>query len=225
MTVALGQTDVIDLDSWGVPNLDLQRQGYDVPPRSDWRIESRFRQTSVRNKTSTLFRQFNRHYLSIQTHRRKKELPEKVIDLTFVEPQPREIREYHLKLWLVVACLLALPAAIYSLVPVSLLWLVSLIGIAIVLAVVAFRGRQHRFDFVALNSDVVLFSVDARASGENRVAAFIEAVSASIGIGQRHLPEGKERIPLAVSEMRRLSVEGVITKEQYEEVKRNWFAL
>lgn len=223
MTVALGQTDIIDLDSWDVPSRDLNRPDRAIPPRSAWQIECRFRQTSVRARSSTLFSRFNRHYLSIQTHRRKKELPEKVIDLTFVEPQPREIRDFYYKLWFAAACLITVPAAIYSLVPASLWWLVPPFGVAMVLAAVALRRRRHCFEFLALNSEVALFSVDA--ADQARVAALIESVCTGIAMGQRQLPEGKGKVPLAVSEMRRLSADGVITKEQYEVIKRNWFAL
>ncbi|WP_166263264.1 hypothetical protein [Marinobacter caseinilyticus] len=225
MTVALGQSDIIDLENWGIPDLDLQRPGWDVPARENWQIESRFRQTSVRAKTSTLFSRFNRHYLSVRMHRRKKELPEKVIDLTFVEPQPREIKDYHYKLWFAAACLLILPAAIFALVPLSWWWLIAPVGAALVLVAVALRRHRHCFEFLALNSDVVLFTIDAWPSDDIKRNAFIEAMCASIVLGQRQLPEGKGRIPRAVSEMRRLSAEGVITKEQYEAIKRNWFAL
>ncbi|MFL1406531.1 hypothetical protein ACJO2E_14445 [Marinobacter sp. M1N3S26] len=225
MNVAMEQADNINLDSWSLPSFDVQRQSWDVPPRQEWRIESKFRQTCARAKTSTLFRRFNGHYLAIQTHRRKRELPEQVIDLTFVESQPREVKDHRYTLWFVATCLLTIPAIIYSLVPFSPLWLGAPVVVALLLMVAAVGLRKHHFDFLALNSDVVLFRVDALNSDEERVKAFIETVCAGIERGQRELPEGKQRLPLAVAEMRRLSRDGVITVNQYEAIKRHWFAL
>lgn len=223
MNVAMEQTDTINLDSRSLPSFDMQRDGWDIPPRDEWRIQDKFRQTNVRAKTSTLFRRFNGHYLSVSTHRRKKELPEQVIDLTFVEPEAREVMDYRLRLWFAAFCLLTIPAAIYSLVPASSLWLVAPMAIALTLMVMALRWRKHCFEFVALNSETVLFRVDALASDEARVAAFLDALANGIRQGQEQLPEGRERIPLAVAEMRRLSERGVISKEQYETIKHKWF--
>ena len=223
MNVAMEQTDTINLDSWSLPSFEMQRQGWKIPPRDEWRIEGKFRQTNVRAKTSTLFRRFNGHYLSVSTHRRKRELPEQVIDLTFVEPEVREVKDYRLKLWFAAFCLLTIPAAIHSLVPASPLWLVAPVAIALTLMVMALRWRKHCFEFVALNSETVLFRVDALASDEARVAAFLDALANGIRQGQNQLPGGREQIPLAVAEMRRLSHEGIITPDDYETIKQNWF--
>lgn len=225
MTVALGQSDIINLDSWGAPNLELQRPGWEVPPRDSWRIDSKLRQTNARAKTSTLFKRFNQHYLLVTTHRRTRELPEQVIDLTFVDPTPREVKDYQYKLWFAATCLLTLPAAIYSFLPAALLWLLAPVGVALGLIGLALRLRKHCYEFLALNSDVVLFQVDIMVSDEARAAAFVEGICNGIARGQAQLPEGKQRIPLAVAEMRRLSESGVISKEQYETIKQNWFSL
>lgn len=225
MTFAVNQSDIINLDSWGVPNLELQRPGWEVPPRESWQVDSKLRQTNARANTSTLFERFNQHYLLVTTHRRTKALPEQVIDLTFVEPTPREVRDFRYKLWFAAACLLTLPAALYSFAPVALLWLLAPVGVALVLIGLALRLRRHCYEFLALNSDVVLFQVDATVSDEARMAAFVEGICHGIVRGQAQLPEGKARIPLAVAEMRRLSESGVISKEQYESIKQNWFSL
>lgn len=225
MTVALGQTDIINMDSWGVPDLELERPGWGVPPRDSWQIDSKMRQTNVRAKTSTLFKRFNQHFLVVNTHKRTRELPEKIIDLTFVDPTPREVKDYRIKLWFAAICLLTLPAAIYSFLPAALLWLLAPVGLAVVLMALALRLRKHCYEFLALNSDVVLFRIDALVSDEARLTKFIDGILAGIARGQAQLPAGKQRIPLAVSEMRRLSESGVISKEQYETIKRNWFTL
>ncbi|MBZ2169069.1 MULTISPECIES: hypothetical protein [Marinobacter] len=225
MNVATEQADTINLDSLNLPSFDLQRQGWEIPPREEWRVEGKFRQTFLRKKTSTLFRRFNGHYLAITTHRRKKELPETVLDLTFVEPQPREVKNYQLKLWFAAACLLTIPAAIYSLVPSSPVWLLAPVVLALVLMLLAWRWRNHYFEFTALNSDVVLFRVDALTNDEAHVTAFVDALCKGILRGQNQLPEGKGRIPLAVAEMRRLSREGLISHDDYEAIKQRWFRL
>ncbi|WP_139229882.1 hypothetical protein [Marinobacter daqiaonensis] len=221
----MDQAENINLDSWNLPGNDMQRQTWAVPPRKTWRVENKFRQTSGRGKTSTLFKRFNGHYLSIKTHRRRKELPEQVIDLTFVEPTPREVKDYRYALWFFSVCLLILPASVYSLVPFSPLWLGVPVVVSLILMLAAVCLRRHRFDFLALNSDVVLFYIDALATDQEKVTAFIETVCDGIARGQRQLPVGKQRIPLAVVEMRRLAGEGVITSGQYETIKRNWFSL
>lgn len=225
MTVAGSQSDIINLDSWGVPSHETQRPEREVPPRESWRIDSKLRQTSVRAKTSTLYTRFNQHYLLITTYRRARELPEQVIDLTFVEATPREVKDYRYKLWFAATCLLTLPAAFYSFLPVAPQWMLALVGMALVLMVLALRQRKHCYEFLALNSDVVLFQVDAMVSDETRVVAFVEGISHAVARSQARLPEGKPRIPLAVAEMRRLSEDGVISKEQYEAIKQNWFSL
>ncbi|MFC4258863.1 hypothetical protein ACFOZ5_07445 [Marinobacter lacisalsi] len=225
MNVVMDQAENINLDNWSLPGYGMQRQSWGVPPKDTWRVENKFRQTNARSKTSTLFKRFNGHYIAVQSHRRKKELPEQIIDLTFVEPQPREVKDYRYTLWFVATCLLTIPAIVYSLVPFSPLWLGVPVITALILMVAAVRLRRHHFDFLALNSDVVLFRVDALASDQARVGAFLETVCAGISLGQRDLPEGKQRVPLAVAEMRRLHKEGVITGAQYEIIKKNWFAL
>lgn len=225
VNAVMEQAENINLDTWSPPGYDLQRQSRTLPPRESWRVENKFRQTCIRARTSTLFKRFNGHYLAIRRHRRKKELPEQVVDLTFVDPRPREVKSHGYTLWFAAICLLTIPAVVHSLVPASPLWLVAPIGAALVLMVMAARRRKHHFDFLALNSDVVLFSVDALATDEARVAAFIETVCAGIDVGQRRLPRGKQQVPLAVAEMRRLSQAGLISHDQYEAIKRNWFAL
>ena len=225
MNVALEQADNINLDSWALPNLEVQRQGGKVPPRQEWRIETKFRQTCNRTNTSTLFKRFNGHYLAIKTSRRKKERPEQIIDLTFVEPKPREVKDQRYTLWFVATCLLTIPAFVYSLVPFSPLWLGAPVILSLILMVAAVAMRRHHYDFTALNSDVVLFRVDALSAEEDRVKAFVEATCHGIARGQRELPEGRQRLPLAVAEMRRLSEAGVITCAQYESIKRHWFRL
>lgn len=225
MTVAVSQSDIIDLDSWGAPNLEMQRTGWEVPPRESWQIDSKLRQTSVRAKTSTLFQRFNQHYLLITRHWRTRELPEQVIDLTFVEPIPREIKDYRYKNWFAATCLLTVPAALYSFLPVSPLWFLAPVAVALLLMGLALRQRKHCYEFLALNSDVVLFQMDAKVPDEARMAAFVEGLRHATVRSQAQLPEGKRRIPLAVAEMRRLSESGVISKEQYEAIKQNWFAL
>lgn len=225
MNVVMEHADNINLDSWSPPGLEMQRQSWELPPRESWRVENRFRQTSARARTSSLFRRFNGHYLAIRTHRRKKELPEQIIDLTFVEAEPREVKDFRYPLWFIATCLLTIPAAVYSLVPFSPLWLGVPVGVALLLMAAAMRLRCHHFEFLALNSDVVLFRIDALGSDQARVAAFIETVCAGIALGQRQLPEGRQRLPLVVAEMRRLSKEGLITTVQYEAIKKDWFAL
>lgn len=225
MTVAVSRDDVIELDRWSVPDLELERDCWIVPPRDSWRIDRRLRQTRVSAKTSTLFTRFSSHYLLVQTNRRKKDLPEQVIDLTFVQEEPREIRDYQLILWLAGALCLAIPAALYSAFTAPLPWLVAPILVALVFVVVAVRSSRHVFEFRALNSDVVLFTIDARMPNRERVELFMTELREGILRGQRHLPDGKGRIPLAVADMRRLSETGVITHEQYEQIKRNWFSI
>ncbi|QSP95101.1 hypothetical protein LPB19_01370 [Marinobacter salinisoli] len=225
MSLAVEHTDNINLDSLNLPSFDLQRQGWEIPPREQWRVDGKFRQTLLRKKTSTLFQRFNGHYLAINTHRRKKELPQQVLDLTFVDPQPREVKNYRYGLWFAAICLLTIPAAIHSLVPSSPAWLLAPILTGLLLMVGAWRWRNHYFEFRALNSNVVLFRVDAMTNEEARVIAFVDAVCKGINRGQSQLPEGKGRIPLAVAEMRRLAKEGVISDDDYETIKQNWFRL
>lgn len=225
MNVAMEQAESITLDHWSLPSPDVQRQTQDLPPRSEWRVENKLRQSDDRAKTSTLFKCFNGHYLSIKTHRRRKELPERVIDLAFVEPQPREVKDYRYPLWFVAVCLMTAPAIVYSLIPASPVWLAAPVAMAVVLMTAALRLRQHRFDFLALNSNIVLFSLNARDSDQAKATGFRETVCAGIVTGQTQLPEGKQRVPLAVADMRRLSEQGVITSDQYQTLKKRWFAL
>lgn len=223
MTAIMSHADEINMDSLAVPDFEMQRQSWDVPGRESWRIESRFRQTNIRAKKSTLFQRFNRHYLLIQEHKRTKELPEKVIDLTFVEHEPREIKDNQVKLWAAASVMAVLPPAIIYLLQLPLVWMAAPILLAMILGAFAWRRRRHCFDFVALNSDAVLFSINALGTEAEKVAAFIESLRGAIALGQQQLPDGKRRIPLAVSEMRRLSDQDIITKAKYEEIKRNWF--
>lgn len=225
MNVAIEQADNINMDSWSLPGLDMQRESWSVPPRQEWQVDGKIRQIHSRKKTATLFKQFNGHYLSINAYRRKKALPEQVIDLTFVEANPREVRDNCYRLWFVAVCLLTIPATVYSLVPFSPLWLGLPVVLALVLMTAAALLRRHHFDFLALNSDVVLFRIDALSSEQPRVGAFIKNIRAGIALGQRQLPDGRQRVPLAVAEMRRLSEEGVISRRQYEAIKQRWFGV
>lgn len=223
MTVASNQTETINLDHWVLPDLELERQGWGVPQRDTWKADSRFRQANARRKTGTVFTRFNRHFLSIQAYHKKRPLPEAVIDLAFLEQTPREVKDYKSRLWLAVASLLTIPLALFSLLPTDPLWLVPPIAAALMLIVIALQTRQHYFEFLALNSDVVVFRLDAGLPDKVRADAYVEELSVCIADAQRGLPLGRQRIPVAVAEMRRLSEDGVISKEQYEAIKRNWF--
>ncbi len=223
MTVASNQTETINLDHWVLPDLELERQGWGVPQRDTWKADSRFRQANTRRKTGTVFTRFNRHFLSIQAYHKKRPLPEAVIDLAFLEQPPREIRDYKPRLWLAAASLLTIPLALFSLLPTDPLWLIPPVATALMLIVIALQLRQHYFEFLALNSDVVVFRLDAGLPDKVRADAFVEELSACIADAQRGLPSGRQRIPVAVAEMRRLSEDGVISREQYEAIKQNWF--
>lgn len=223
MTVAMSQTDVIYLDSWALPDFELERQGWGIPPRESWQVDRQFRQTHAGHKSSTLFKRFNRHYLTITRHRGRKELPEQVIDLAFVEAEAREVRDFRARLWLLAACLLTIPVAFTGLMPVAPLWMLPPVLIAVALVAIALRLRKHHYEFRALNSDVVVFTVDAGVPAKDEADAFVRDLSLSIADAQRVLPAGKQRIPLAVAEMRRLAEQGIISKDDYEAIKRNWF--
>lgn len=223
MTVASNQTETINLDRWVLPDLELERPGWGVPQRDSWKADSRFRQVHARRKTGTVFTRFNRHFLAIQAYHKQRPLPEAVIDLAFVEPSPREVRDYKPRLWLAVASLMTIPLALFSLLPTDPVWLVPPMATALMLMVIALQLRKHYFEFLALNSDVVVFRVDAGLPDKVRADAFIEELSTSIASVQRGLPTGRQRIPVAVAEMRRLSEDGVISREEYEAIKRNWF--
>lgn len=223
MTMARQQIEAIDLDHWALPDLELERQGWGVPKRDTWKADSQFRQINPSRKTGTLFTRFNRHFLSIQGYQRQKPLPEAVIDLAFLEAAPREVKDYKPRLWLAAACLLTVPVALFSLVSVNPLWFVPPIVSAMLLMAIALHLRKHFYEFLALNSDVVVFRLDAGLPDKVRVDAFIEELCASIADAQGVLPSGKQLIPVAVAEMRRLSEEGVISKQDYEATKRNWF--
>ncbi len=223
MTAAMSNAYEINMDSLAVPDFEMQRQNWDVPSRDSWKIETRYRQTNLQAKKSTLFQRFNRHYLLIQEHKRTKELPEKIIDLTFVEQEPIEIKDRKIKLWLAAGLMAVLPSAAIYLLQLPLVWMAVPVVLALILATFAYRRRRHCFEFVALNSDAVLFSVNALGTEADKVVAFVAGLKNAIAFGQRQLPDGKRQIPLAVAEMRRLSDQNIITKEQYEEIKRNWF--
>ena len=224
MTIAMTQENVIELDRWSVPDLEMARDCWNVPPRDSWQYDCRLRQTRLSAKSSTLFTRFSGHYLLVQGNRRTKDLPEQVIDLTFVEKEPREIRDSRLGLWFAGAVFLTVPAALYSAFPAPLYWLIAPLMVAVACMWFAVRTSRHVFEFLALNSEVVLFTMDARTPNRERVDAFMLKLGEGILMGQRQLPEGKRRIPLAVAEMRRLSESGAIGKEDYERIKQSWFA-
>ncbi|MBE0487428.1 hypothetical protein [Marinobacter sp.] len=217
------QPDVIDLGRWHIPDLELERQGWEPPPRDTWRVERRLRQT--RPGTSTLYTRFNQHYLLLKSHRRKRELPEQVIDLTFVQAQPREVRCYQARLWLAASVLVGLAILAGYGWPVSKLWMLPPMGVALGCAFLAWRNYQHRFEFLALNSDVVVFALEASLPDRQRASQFREEIAQSIQCAGARLPEGRARLPLAIAEMRRLAEIGVISTQDYEQIKRNWFAL
>lgn len=225
MTAISSQEQVIELDRWSVPDLVVERDCWRVPPKERWRIDCRLRQPRSAAKSSMLYTRFSSHYLLIQRTIRKRELPEQVIDLTFVQEEPREVRDYRAGLWLAGALGLALAATLYWLLPALWLWWGIPVVIAVALMVIAVRGRRHVYEFRALNSQVVLFAIDAARPNGDRVGSFLAELREGVRRGQRELPVGRERIPLAVSEMRRLSEAGVITPAQYEQIKKNWFSI
>lgn len=224
MTLVIPSTDCINLDSYATPNLELERQGWGVPNPDAWIVDSKFRQTDGRRRISTLYKQFNRHFLAIRRQHRQRSLPEQVIDLSFVERQPREIRDHCLLLWgLAMLCLLV-PSMVYVLTPYLPLWGAPPVALGLLMMAMAWRGRKHYYQYLALNTDIVVFSVDGQLPDKSGVTAFLAELGNAIDRGQASLPEGKARIPLAVTEMRRLSEAGIITDNDYQAAKARWFS-
>ncbi|WP_375177776.1 hypothetical protein [Marinobacter mobilis] len=224
MTLLMQPSDSINLDSYATPNLELERQGWGVPDPADWIVDSKFRQTDGRRRISTLYKRFNRHYLAIRRQHRQRSLPEQVIDLSFIEREPREIRDDRLWLWaLAVMCLLA-PSLVYYLTPYLPLWGAPPVALGLLMMAMAWRGRTHDYQYLALHTDTVVFTVDGRLPEQSKVTAFIEELGAAIDTAQKSLPEGRARIPLAVTEMRRLCQAGIIADDDYEAAKGRWFS-
>lgn len=223
MTMATQPSDTINLDSYGTPNLELERQGWGVPRPESWVVDSKFRQTDGRRRTSTLFKRFNRNFLVVRRQRRQRSLPDHIIDLTFVEPQPREIKDNRLWLWgLAMLCLIA-PSLVYFVTPYLPLWGAPPVALAMLMMAMAWRGRKHHYEYLALNTDIPLFVVDAGLPKRQAAQDYRTELEGAIAKAQTTLPLGKQRIPLAVTEMRRLYQEGVIRDEDYESAKRCWF--
>lgn len=223
MTTAIKSADVINLDSYAVPAFELERKGWGIPDREEWKVDSKFRQTDTERRISTLYKRFNRHYLSIKTDSAKRPLPEQFVDLTFIDVEPQEIKQYHLGIWGIALVLALVPIGLLTLLPLRPIWALVPVALGLMLMVLAWRSRQHYFNFRALNTDIPVFSVDARLPDKARVGAFLHELTDSIAVAQRALPPGRDRIPLAVAEMRRLSEAGVITPEDYEAAKQRWF--
>lgn len=223
MTMAIHAADSIDLDSYGTPNLELERQGWGVPAADTWVVDSKFRQTDSRRRLSTLYKRFNRHFLAIRRQQGQRSLPEQVIDLTFVERQPREVKKHRLLLWGLSLLCLAAPSMVYYLTPYLPLWGSPPVALGLLMMAMAWRGRKHYFEYQALNSDITVFTVDGRFPGKDQVAAFQAELDSAIERAQAGLPQGKARIPLAVTEMRRLCQAGIIADDDYEVAKQRWF--
>ncbi|MDC0662426.1 hypothetical protein [Marinobacter sp. SS21] len=223
MTTALTSANVINLDSLALPAFELERKGWGIPDREDWVIDRKFRQTDARRRFSILFKRFNRHYLAIRTESARRAAREQFIDLTFVEPTPREVRQFHPGIWILALVLVVLPFCLLALLPLRSVWAWLPVALGMTMMAHAWRMRRHYFEFQALNTDIPVFAVDARLPDKARVEVFLHELSDSIAVAQRSLPPGRERIPLAVAEMRRLSEAGVITPEAYDAAKQRWF--
>lgn len=224
MTQPIPLSDSINLDSYATPNLELERQGWGVPDPDAWIVDSKFRQTDGRRRVSTLYKRFNHHFLAIRRQCGQRSLPEQVIDLSFVEPCPREVRDHCLWLWgLAALCLLA-PSLVYYLTPYLPLWGAPPVAMGLLMMAMAWRGRKHYYQYLALNTDVVVFTVEGQLPDKARVSAFLAELEGAIARGQASLPKGKSRIPLAVTEMRRLYHAGIITDADYQVSKGRWFS-
>lgn len=224
MTMAIQHSDTINLDSYATPSLELERQGWSVPNPETWVVDSKFRQTDGRRRISTLFKRFNRHYLAIRRQHRQRSLPDRVIDLTFVEHQPREVKDNRLWLWGLALLCLSAPSLVYYVTPYLPLWGAPPVALGMLMMAMAWRGRKHYYEFLALNTRIPVISVDGRLPNKQAAQSYLNELGEAITRAQNSLPAGKPRIPLAVTEMRRLYNDGIISEEDYETAKRNWFS-
>ncbi len=210
----------INLDHFTLPGAQSEVKSVAIPERKHWKVQDRVRQVTRDGRTHEYSR-FNKRFLEVKTSDKKGRVIEAVVDVSFLQPRAREIKDFKWKFWLMSSLILAGTIVIFAITDIEPQWLMPPVLLSCLIAALAIRLKVNRFEFLAVGSEVPLFSLEASQPNKDAVRSFVIKLQDSIEEARLSLPGGKQLIPIAVTEMRRLCKEGLISEQDYETIK--WY--
>ncbi|WP_020410956.1 hypothetical protein [Hahella ganghwensis] len=218
--MAANMNNTINLDHFSLPGAQSQIKASAIPERKHWKVQGHLEQKNRKGQVCT-FSRFNLQYLEILTKDQGKQVGDAVVDMSFLQPKAREVKDLKLSMRLLAVLLMTGAVATFFLTDIRPEWLAFPILIGGLTLSLAVRFSTHRYDFLAVGSEVVLFSFQANKPDKEAVKAFVVQLEECIEQARLSLPAGKQLIPIAVTEMRRLYKEGLISEQDYETIK--WY--
>ncbi|NRB37916.1 MAG: hypothetical protein HRU20_05535 [Pseudomonadales bacterium] len=215
----------VNLDDFALPSSPATQQNLTaIPEGKERKIQSQFSQMQDAGKTHCKYSRFNHRFLSIKKQQKNTTLVDGVIDLSFLQAEPKELRHFPLIGFAAAIALLVLTATLYFFELFNPVFLMAPAILSICLLGYTYEKRQHCYHFLSLYGDISLFEINALHPGKELVSAYIIDLQQAISTASGLLPKGKQLTPIAVAEMRRLKESGMISETEYEQLKQAFFA-
>ncbi|WP_141215542.1 hypothetical protein [Hahella sp. CCB-MM4] len=213
-------SNTINLDHFTLPGAQSEVKAAAIPEKKHWKVQDRIIQVTRDGRTHTYSR-FNQRYLEVKTTDRKGREVEAVIDMSFLQSRPRIVKDFKWTLWLLSSLLLAWTITVFAVTDIDPLWLIPTLLLSCLVAALAVRLKVNKYEFLAVGSEIPLFSLEANQPNKDTVKSLVIKLQENIEEARLSLPGGKQLIPIAVTEMRRLYKEGLISQQDYETIK--WY--
>ncbi|MCC1497795.1 hypothetical protein [Alcanivorax sp. 1008] len=189
-----------------------------VPSSNQRRIESRLLQRSPRRDEEVELVLFNGHYVAIRD-RRRPEVPERVINLAYLDPQPT----YHAGDIIIRVSLVGLVSMLMIIVatvlqPQALLMVAVAAPCLLLLALMS--ARLGRWEFRTATGAISVCSVSRELFRHARPRRFVELLAERAEGAQIILPKGNKRLAAELAEHRRMLDSGWLSKRLYESARR-----
>ena len=195
-----------------------------IPEGKARKFQSSFAQMDHAGKTHGSFKRFNQRFLEVKKQQRKTVITDAVVDLSFLQETPKEIKSFpwHLIFFALLSALIGAMAAYQQWIPLP--FLLAPVALSASLIALAMKTRIHRFQFLSSNADIPILDINALQPNNATASAFIIDLQQAINTASQLLPRGKQYTPIAIAEMRRLYESGLIDESGYKKIKQSIFS-
>ncbi len=215
-------TEIENIEITSLPSVEEESSRQpEIPPKADRKIDFALPQYNKFRRRKRISYVFNQKFIAHQRSNRQ----ERCTALQFLNAEPVKVVKIAWRLFAIAAACPALLLSIHLLYPLPLLY--SILGgfLGISIALIAAYESRLRIRFVTELGEVTVAELYLNLPANDQTNEFIEKASKAIAQEKTHLPTGKQRLAIEVSEHRRMFEEGQISQPEYERAKRRIFDL
>ncbi|MFN3713243.1 MAG: hypothetical protein ACK4SX_06270 [Alcanivoracaceae bacterium] len=192
-----------------------------VPPDHQRRVDARLAQQLPWLGSAPELMVFNGHFLSL-TDRRQPELPERVINLAYLNPTPRWVRGDVRRRVCIAAVVGAMGGLGLLLHPGAALALLLLLLSVVAWLVLSIRPGHWEFRTAIGGTPVCRISSALFHRADSK--AFVTLISERADGASVVLPTGSRRVAAEIAEHRRMLKSGVLSQRHYQAARRRLLA-